>query len=169
MEVAPVPWLRLVASLKTTARLFNLDEVRARGAASVMEYDITRRRAAKVRPYRTCSPSRRQHQLLYVYVILKAAPLRTFQVSTRLSSTGSQFLPGPNSTGRRSVTFIHHFQPKFNFLRVSSAGANSRIPFPARRALKASFSLSASSTSACRVLTSAGRNILPCSRNAKRE
>lgn len=168
MEAAPVPWLGLIASLKTTARLFNLDEVRARGAAAVMEY-ITRRRAAKVRPYRTCSPSRRQHQLLYVYVILKAAPLRTFQVSTRLSSTGSQFLPGPNSTGRRSVTFIHHFHPKFNFHRVSSAGTNSRAPFPARRALKASFSLSASSTSACRVLTSAGRNILPCSRHAKRE
>jgi hypothetical protein len=43
---------------------------------------ITRRRAAKVRPYRTRSPSSRQHQLLYVYVILKAAPLRAFQVST---------------------------------------------------------------------------------------
>ena len=111
------------------------------------------------------------HRVLYVYVILNAAPLRTFQVSnTRLSSTGSQasqFLPGPNSTGRR---FIHHFHPKFNFLRASSAGTNSRVPFPAVRALRAPFPHPLLlQPSACRVLTTAGRHLLRYFGHVKRE
>lgn len=69
------------------------------------------------------------------YVMLNAAPFRAFHVSTwhRHQHSVSQFLcPGPNSTGRRRVTCIRHFVPKFNFPRASSAGTNSRSPSPAR-------------------------------------
>ncbi|KAF8275000.1 hypothetical protein EI94DRAFT_17068 [Lactarius quietus] len=129
---------------------------------------ITRRRAAKVRPYRTCSTARRLHWLLYVYVILKAAPLRTFQVSTRLSSTGSQFLPGPNSTGRRSVTFIPSFSSEIQF--PPCLERRNQFPCSVSRPsrLEGVFLLPLLlQPSACRVLTSAGRNIVPCSGHVK--
>ena len=131
---------------------------------------ITRRRAAELRPLQNMQYNSSTTPGFVRVCNTKGRSAPSFQVSTRLSTTARQFLPGPNSTGRRSVTFIHHFHPKFNFIRVLGAGSNSRAPFPPRRALKASFFPPLLlQPSACRVLTSAGRNILPYSGHVKRE